>query len=225
MAYASKGSSGNRAATAVVVALLQGAAIYALVTGLAVVFMPPADIPNPEATATPFTPIPIPPEPVETPKARDPIVPPVGDPIVRKPAEPPFIPPIPSGPATGDPTAGAGPVGGEAGAEPTPRPLPTFTPRVARPTNEPGSWATAADYPAGDLRRESQGVARFALTIGTDGRVDSCRITMSSGSPSLDEATCRLVSRRARFKPALGSDGLPVPGSFASAIRWEIPKD
>mgnify|MGYP002148087180 CR=1 FL=1 len=60
---------------------------------------------------------------------------------------------------------------------------------------------------------------------GPDGRVTSCDITSSSGSPDLDEATCSNVTRRARFTPAMDGEGNPTSGSYSNGIRWVIPKD
>jgi protein TonB len=61
--------------------------------------------------------------------------------------------------------------------------------------------------------------------VGTDGRVADCSITRSSGSPDLDEATCSNIRRRARFEPAKDGNGQPTTGSYASSVRWVIPKD
>ena len=76
---------------------------------------------------------------------------------------------------------------------------------------------------ARDLREGNQGRVGFALSLAADGRVAACRVTSSSGHPGLDEATCALVSRRARFTPATGPDGHPGAGSYSGTIRWVIP--
>ncbi len=47
--------------------------------------------------------------------------------------------------------------------------------------------------------------------------------TASSGSASLDTATCSLLQRRARFTPAVGEAGTPVPGTIEHKVRWSIP--
>src|SRR3546814_15684599 len=75
------------------------------------------------------------------------------------------------------------------------------------PRSSPGSWLSDADYPSRAQREERSGTAGFRLEIGPDGRVTSCTITSSTGHSDLDEATCRLLPKRARFKPAKGSDG------------------
>jgi protein TonB len=62
------------------------------------------------------------------------------------------------------------------------------------------------------------------VTVGSDGRVTDCQVTSSSGSQELDQTTCTLITRRARFRPAM-SDGQPTTGHYSSRIRWVVPKD
>lgn len=107
-----------------------------------------------------------------------------------------------------------------------PRPTPTasFTPRAARPLTAPGRWVSDADYPPNALRKGDQGVTRFEVTVGPDGRVRDCTVTRSSGSTELDVATCAKVSQRARFDPASDERGVVVAGRYANAISWRIPE-
>ncbi|MEQ1495097.1 MAG: energy transducer TonB, partial [Novosphingobium sp.] len=89
----------------------------------------------------------------------------------------------------------------------------------------PGNWATTNDYPSRALREEREGTTGFRVSVGADGRVTSCSVTNSSGSPDLDEATCSNVTRRARFTPATDGEGRPTTGSYTSRVRWVIPKE
>lgn len=109
-------------------------------------------------------------------------------------------------------------------APPPPPSAPRGKERSAAPTGSPGEWVTTNDYPLGALRAEAQGTTAFKLTIATNGRVSACTITVSSGSPELDETTCRLVTQRAVFSPALNRKGKAVEGSYSSRIRWVIPQ-
>ncbi|MBX9925607.1 MAG: energy transducer TonB, partial [Hyphomicrobiaceae bacterium] len=95
----------------------------------------------------------------------------------------------------------------------------------AKPKGNPGRWATNDDYPARAQREEREGTAGFRVTIGPDGRVTGCDITASSGHADLDQETCKLVTRRARFDPALDRDGNPTTGSYSNRVRWQIPKE
>lgn len=108
--------------------------------------------------------------------------------------------------------------------EPSPSPSPSFTPRAVRPLTDPGRWVSEADYPGNALRRGDQGITRFEITIGVDGRVRDCTVTRSSGSAELDAAACDKVSRRAVFTPARDARGELVTGRYTNAIRWQIPE-
>ena len=66
------------------------------------------------------------------------------------------------------------------------------------------------DYPADAQRNNEQGTVTVDMLIGTDGRVTGCTVTGSSGSRSLDNATCRILRSRARFDPALDAQGRPT---------------
>ena len=94
---------------------------------------------------------------------------------------------------------------------------------LREPRGNPGRWATPNDYPSRALREEREGVASFTVTVDTDGRVTSCRITRSSGHDDLDEATCKNIERRARFRPATDGNGQETTGTWSSSVRWQIP--
>ena len=91
------------------------------------------------------------------------------------------------------------------------------------PSNNPGTWATNADYPAAAMRDEREGTSGFRLTIGADGLPERCEITSSSGHPDLDTTTCRLVMERARFRPGRDENNKRVGGTYSNRIRWQIP--
>ena len=95
---------------------------------------------------------------------------------------------------------------------------------TARPISNPGEWVTTADYPGSALRELREGTTAFRLTVGLDGRVSGCQIISSSGSPALDETTCRVATMRARFDPARNAKGQPVIGAYTNRLRWVIPK-
>lgn len=220
MAYADQQMSGNKITAIIIVAVIHVLVGYALVTGLAfsaakkiaekmqvidikeevkkeeIPPPPPKKIDMPP----PVTKIDVPPRQIDIPVAAAPTFAPEPP---APPAPPPVIlPPPPAAP-----------------------PPPRFTPKSAVPKGNPGSWATTNDYPSRALREERAGVTGFRVSVTADGRVASCTVTSSSGSPDLDEATCSNVSRRARFNPAMDGEGKPTEGSYSGRIRWVIPKD
>ncbi len=99
-----------------------------------------------------------------------------------------------------------------------------YVPTDPKPAGNPGAWVTPADYPVMALRERREGVVRFKVAVNMDGRVTTCQITGSSGHSDLDEQTCKLIARRAFFRPATDPDGTAAAGFWSSAVRWEIPE-
>ncbi|WP_271439099.1 TonB family protein [Pontixanthobacter luteolus] len=117
------------------------------------------------------------------------------------------------------PGTGAGLGGGTKPADP-----PAFDPVAAAPKNNPGDWVSQSDYRSSWVRKEFDGLARFKLTVSASGKVENCQITGSTGHNVLDQATCKLVQRRARFEPARNSSGKKVSGTYTNAVRWQLPE-
>jgi len=219
MAYADQSMSGNKVTAIVIVALIHIFLGYALVTGLAyeaykkaVQKVTTVDIKEDEPKKD--EPPPPPPKKVDT--TPPPVAPPVK---INVATAPPAIETVTVAPPAAPTIVLAPPAPVAPPAPPAPRGVTS----AVQPRNAISSWASTDDYPQGAIRKEAQGVAGFRLTVGPDGRVIDCTITSSSGSPELDDATCKLVSRRARFKPAM-QDGQPVQSTFSQRIRWQLPE-
>lgn len=219
MAYADQQMSGNKITAIIIVAVIHVLVGYALVTGLAFsaakklaekmqVIDIKEEVKKEEKLPPPPKKLDIPPPPTKI------IAPPpmINVPNTAPPAPPPEPAPPPPAPVILPPPPAA-------------PPPPRFTPKAAVPKGNPGSWATTNDYPSRALREERAGVTGFRVSVTADGRVASCSVTSSSGSPDLDEATCSNVTRRARFTPAMDGEGKPTEGSYSGRIRWVIPKE
>lgn len=109
------------------------------------------------------------------------------------------------GRGTGSGASGSGQGGGGAASPPV---------KIA------GDINSAKDYPreSRDLRIGTEVIV--ALTVGTDGRVRDCRIVKPSPDPQAGEITCRLATKRFRFRPARDAAGRPVEGVFGWRQRW-----
>lgn len=221
MAYADQQMSGNKVTALIIVAILHVLVGYALVTGLAYeAYKKVKDVTaavNIKEETPPEEPPPPPPK-QDTPPP--PIVAP--PPPISFNAPAPQIETVTTAPPVALPPA---PVAVPAPPAPPPPPAPKYSPVAAKPKGNPGNWATTNDYPSRALREEREGTTGFRLTVGPDGKVVDCTVTRSSGSADLDEATCSNIRRRARFDPAKDGDGNPTTGSYASSVRWVIPKD
>jgi protein TonB len=145
----------------------------------------------------------------------------------RPPADPstplPPTPPLPPGPIAG--TGNGLGTGTGTPATPTPSPSPRLLdPIMAKPRGNPGSWITTSDYRSIWIRREMVGTAGFSLQISATGRVTGCTITASTGHAALDEATCSLIQKRARFDPARDNRGDAVAGTYRNSVTWRLPE-
>ncbi len=94
---------------------------------------------------------------------------------------------------------------------------------AAKPANYPGRWATNNDYPPAARRARKEGEVVFLLTTGPDGAVADCRVVRSSGHQELDQHTCPLLRRRAKFVPARSADGEAMTGYYLNRINWKLP--
>jgi protein TonB len=213
MAYADHSEASSRTISIVIVALIHVVLGYAFVTGLGMKYVkkaaeqlnvidvkeepPPPDEPPPpppKPADVPPPPVVAPPPVVQTPVAAPPIQ------TVATPPPPVVLPPAPSAP-------------------PPPRPVARATPK-----GKPGDWVTSDDYPSRALRENRSGVVGLRLDVGADGKATNCTVTSSSGHSDLDSTACQLVIRRARFKPATGTDGAPMADSWSSRFVWRIPE-
>jgi protein TonB len=92
----------------------------------------------------------------------------------------------------------------------------------ATPVGNPGAWFPADAYPPEAKAKGEQGRTAFTLDLDTQGRITSCNITQSSGSPLLDSTTCNLLVTNGRFKPAHDAAGKAVAGTWSSAMVWRL---
>lgn len=86
-----------------------------------------------------------------------------------------------------------------------------------------GDIRSERDYPKeGRGDRLGRSVV-IAVTVGTDGRPQTCRIARPSGNSEADRITCRLAMERFRFRPATDRNGQPVESVYGWEQRWFTP--
>ncbi len=218
MAYADHSQSSSRTVSIIIVALIHAVLGYVFVTGLGIKYVkkaaeqlnvidvaeeppPPEEEPPPPPPPPPDMPPPPPPPPTAPPPMVQLNAPPVYVAPPPPPAPPPSAPPAPPAP-----------------------PPPPVVSKAAAPRGNPASWITSDDYPSRALRDEAQGRVTAAWDINAQGRAENCRIVSSSGNADLDEQTCVLVLRRARYQPALDAGGSPMRSTARQSWKWEIPQ-
>ena len=221
MAYADQGMSSRRITAIVVVALLHALLGYAFVTGLALnvatsVIEDLKTFDVEEAPPPPPEEPPPPPEQVEAPPP--PVVSP--PPIVRTPTiiAPPVTTVRVAPPPVITPQAPVAP------PPPPPPPVPTVS-KAAGARGNPADWITNNDYPSSAIRDEAEGVSGIAWDINEQGRVENCVVTATSGNSALDEAACRLITRRGRYTAALDQNGQPIRSKQSRRVRWQLPEN
>ena len=74
------------------------------------------------------------------------------------------------------------------------------------------------DYPQAAIDAGEQGVVRFVLRLGADGRVQSFQLTQSSGYADLD-ANVRAAAMGWRYQPAM-RNGVAVPSIVAFFVKF-----
>lgn len=219
MSYAQrKQLSGNRGASVVMTIAVVGSLMYAIVTGLAydVIKHTAEQLKVIDVEQQPPPPEQPPPPPKDMPKVPPPPVTP--PPLVQINTPPPptittvVAPPIP--PVTPPVIA------------PPPPPQPPPPRKTVSAQSAKGDLRTlfsADDYPASAQAAGAEGTAQAQLTIGADGRVQSCNLIRSTGNGALDSATCNILRRRAKFTPARDSNGNNTSDTITTPpIVWRL---
>lgn len=90
----------------------------------------------------------------------------------------------------------------------------------------PAQWIKGrirdSDYPREAIMGNVQGALVARYRIGTNGRVEECRVIQSSGNALLDSTTCRLVQERFRFRPARDAAGRKTTDTLFEEHAWVI---
>lgn len=77
---------------------------------------------------------------------------------------------------------------------------------------------TQKDYPREMRRRWPEGGRVLVIfSVQLDGRATGCSVFRSSGDPTIDAETCRLVERKLRFRPARDENGVPFVEKYGYA--------
>lgn len=79
------------------------------------------------------------------------------------------------------------------------------------------------DYPMEAVRARQSGSVLVRLMVGADGRIGECVVVESSGAAVLDQRTCHVLLRRARYRPALDASGAPTRALAALRVHWLLP--
>jgi TonB family protein len=95
--------------------------------------------------------------------------------------------------------------------------------RSAVPTSNPATWLGSNDFPSTALAQGMNGYVKFRLDVDPDGKVAGCRILYRTNPDEFADTSCQLLTKRAKFTPALDAGGKPVKSYYISAVKWLSP--
>jgi hypothetical protein len=91
-----------------------------------------------------------------------------------------------------------------------------------RPSISPRNWLQSSDYPKDMLLQGRSAIVRYRLDVNEAGRVAGCHSYTSEKAKQFGDMTCRLLSMRGRFSPALNHDGKPMRSFYIGTVNWLI---
>lgn len=94
--------------------------------------------------------------------------------------------------------------------------------RPATPKENPRMWLAPNDYPKSMLSTGSMAIVESRMDIDETGHVTGCSIISATLPKEAAATTCKLLSRRATFLPALDASGKPVKSYYLNTVRWVI---
>lgn len=94
-------------------------------------------------------------------------------------------------------------------------------PASAQQRIDPASWFSAADLPPSIQASVGKGGKMvMAIDVGADGRPVQCGIAVSSGLSDLDDLSCKLAMRRARWTPKQDAAGQASAAAYRVSVDW-----
>lgn len=96
--------------------------------------------------------------------------------------------------------------------------------KAPKPIGSPGNWLTTVDYPSASLMRGHNGIVQFRLDLDEAGKILGCHILARTNPDEFADVSCRALTRRAKFEPALDATGKAMKSFYISKIRFIIPE-
>lgn len=89
-----------------------------------------------------------------------------------------------------------------------------------KPKSNPGLWLNSGDYPQEALAAGHQAIVRFRLMVDAAGHVTNCAVQSAIAKGDFGKVSCDLLTRRARFEPALTTNGLAKESYYVGKVKW-----
>ena len=95
--------------------------------------------------------------------------------------------------------------------------------RLVQTADDGGTWIRPDDYPDSAIRAGEQAILNFRLSVGPNGIPTNCEIVRFTKATEFDEISCKRMLERARFEPALDSQGQAIKSVYFGTIRFVMP--
>ena len=86
------------------------------------------------------------------------------------------------------------------------------------PTSSPARWLRHTDYPTELIRQNVSGRIDFRLMVDANGAVTNCMLQGLFSDARFKDVVCPLLTRRARFKPALDANGAAIASFYQQTV-------
>lgn len=93
--------------------------------------------------------------------------------------------------------------------------------RPVLPASNPDVWFHTNDYPINAAMLGHNGLVQVRLDIDTAGKITKCHVLRRTNPDEFADITCDVLTKRARFTPALDSAGKPVPSFFMYKLQFQ----
>lgn len=94
-----------------------------------------------------------------------------------------------------------------------------LVPAHAQQRIAPETWLKASDYPAA-AGRDGETFVNLSYAITPEGRIAKCRVGYKNAPKAIANATCALLSERARYVPRFDESGKAVEWRDQLTVSW-----
>lgn len=92
--------------------------------------------------------------------------------------------------------------------------------RPLSPLSNPSMWFRTNDFPINAAMQGHNGLVQARMDVDADGKMAGCHVLRRTNPDEFADITCEVLSKRARFSPALDASGKPVKSFYMFKLHW-----
>lgn len=92
--------------------------------------------------------------------------------------------------------------------------------RPLKPLSNPVMWFRTNDFPMNAAMQGHNGLVQVRMDVDTEGKMVGCHVLRRTNPDEFADITCEVLSKRARFSPALDAGGKPVKSFYMFKLHW-----